>query len=41
MNELDFGDWQIGRYAWKLKIIKILNNQPIVRGQQGLWNITM
>lgn len=40
-SELDFGDWRIGRYAWKLKIIQILNNQPDVRGQQGLWNIDL
>lgn len=40
-SELDFGDWRIGRYAWKLKIIKILDNQPEIRGQQGLWNIDL
>ena len=41
ITELDFGDWRIGRYAWKLNIIKILDNQPIIRGQQGLWNINI
>ncbi len=39
-TEIEFGDWQVGRYAWELKVIKILKNQPVIRGQQGLWNIT-
>ena len=38
-TELDFGDWQIGRFAWKLKIVKVLVKQKNIRGQQGLWNI--
>ena len=40
-SELDFGDWRVGRYAWELKVIQILNNQPEIRGQQGLWNIDL
>jgi len=36
-NELAFGDYTIGRYAWLLKNIKAIDPIP-ARGQQGLWN---
>ncbi len=36
--ERDCGDWQPGRYAWKLENIIPIDPQPI-RGYQGLWNV--
>ena len=38
-SELDFGDWQIGRYAWKLENIRLVEKTIEVSGQQGLWNL--
>ena len=40
-TEIDFGNWQVGNYAWKLKIVKKLNSYSKVNGQQGLWNIEL
>lgn len=37
-TELDFGDWRVGRYAWKFNIVKILQNPIAAKGYQGLWN---
>jgi hypothetical protein len=37
-TELDFGDWCDGRYAWELKIVKILQEPVPTKGYQGLWN---
>ena len=36
--ELDFGDWRVGRYAWKLSNIQVLDKPIPAKGQQGLWN---
>ncbi len=36
-SELDFGDWRPGRYAWKLRVVKILKPAPTAHGRQGLW----
>lgn len=36
--EKDCGDWQAGRFAWKLENIRTVANTPIV-GKQGLFNI--
>ncbi|AIF51825.1 ASCH domain-containing protein [Pelosinus sp. UFO1] len=36
-NELEFGDYTIGRYAWLLKNIKAIDPIP-ARGQQRIWN---
>jgi hypothetical protein len=36
--ERDCGNWQPGRYAWKLENIQPVEPKP-VRGYQGLWNI--
>lgn len=38
-SELDFGDWQIGRYAWRLENIRLVEKTIEVSGQQGLWNL--
>ena len=40
-KELDFGNWQEGNFAWKLKVIQILENVDPIRGQQGLWDINL
>lgn len=40
-TEIDFGNWCVGGYAWKLKIIKKLNGYNRISGQQGMWNIEL
>lgn len=40
-TEKDFGIWELGRYAWKLKILKILKKPISARGNQMLWNINL
>lgn len=37
-TEIDFGDWHIGRYAWKLENIRPLTKPQKISGKQGLWN---
>lgn len=37
-NELVFGDYTPGRYAWILKNVKQLKKPIPAKGQQGLWN---
>lgn len=37
-QEMAFGDWTPGRYAWELKNVKLLPHPIPVKGQQGLWN---
>jgi len=32
-----FGDWSVGRYAWKLANVQMLDEPIPCRGQQGLW----
>jgi hypothetical protein len=36
-NELSFGDYAIGRYAWILEDIQPLKEPVPARGMQGLW----
>lgn len=36
--ELSCGDWKVGRFAWKLKLISRILGYPI-KGQQGLFDI--
>ena len=40
-TEKDFGIWTPGRYAWKLKVLKILKEPIPARGYQMLWNIDL
>ena len=40
-TEKDFGVWTPGRYAWKLKVLKILQEPIPARGYQMLWNIDL
>ena len=37
-SEIDFGDWRVGRYAWKLRLIRVLDAPHHIGGLQGLWN---
>ncbi len=37
-NELLFGDWTPGRYAWEIKNVKMLDKPIPAKGKQGLWN---
>ena len=37
-NELLFGDFSTGRYAWELANVQALPEPVPCRGQQGLWN---
>ena len=36
--ESALGDWQMGRFAWKLENIKVLQIPFAVNGSQRLWN---
>lgn len=40
-KEIAVGDWQQGRYAWELKLIKVLDEPIPFTGRQGLWNWDM
>lgn len=35
--ELDFGDYRIGRYIWKLENVKRLSKPILAKGALGLW----
>ncbi len=37
-EEMLFGDWTPGRYAWEFANIKMLQDPILVKGQQRLWN---
>jgi hypothetical protein len=37
-QEMLFGDWTPGRYAWEFANIKILSDPIPAKGQQRLWN---
>jgi hypothetical protein len=37
-NELFFGDWRPGRYAWEIANVKMLPVPIPCKGHQGLWN---
>lgn len=36
-KQIAFGDFGIGRYAWKLENVKIIT-PVVISGKQGLWN---
>ena len=37
-QEIEFGGWEDGRFAWKLVVMETFFDDPIpARGQQGLW----
>ena len=37
-NESDYGRYEEGRYAWKLKVIEVLNEPIPAKGKLGIWN---
>lgn len=37
-QEMLFGDWTPGRYAWEIANVKILSEPVPAKGQQRLWN---
>lgn len=37
-QEMLFGDWTPGRYAWELKNVQLLSKSVSAKGMQGLWN---
>jgi hypothetical protein len=39
--ERSLGDWQPGRYAWKLEQLHLLTPPIPVKGKQGLWNFPL
>lgn len=39
MEELEFGDFSTGRWAWNLQYVARVSHRGIVRGHQGLWNV--
>ncbi|MEM7716996.1 MAG: DNA N-6-adenine-methyltransferase, partial [Cyanobacteria bacterium P01_A01_bin.68] len=39
-TEILCGDWQVGRYAWKLENIQPITEPFAVKGKQGLFNVT-
>lgn len=37
-QEIQFGDWSPGRYAWKLVNVKMLPEPILTKGMQRIWN---
>lgn len=37
-NEIAFGDWRTGRFAWELEVLKKYEQPFYTRGYQQLWN---
>ena len=37
-NESDYGRYEVGRYAWKLELIEVLDNPIPAKGKLGIWN---
>ena len=37
-NEEDYGRYEEGRYAWKLKVIEVLDKPIKAKGRLGIWN---
>ena len=40
-NETEYlsGFYEVGRYAWKLENIEVVNSSEIVKGHLGIWNL--
>lgn len=38
-EELAFGDFSPGRWAWRLRLICQFEDGQLIRGRQGLWNL--
>ena len=37
-SEYDYGLYSEGRYAWKLKVLEVLNEPIPAKGKLGIWN---
>jgi len=37
-QEILFGDWALGRYAWEIRNVQILPEPVPAKGKQGIWN---
>ena len=37
-NEADYGRYSDGRFAWKLKLIEVLDEPIKAKGKLGIWN---
>ena len=37
-NESDYGRYEVGRYAWKLELIEVLEEPISAKGKLGIWN---
>lgn len=37
-QERSLGDWQVGRYAYKLENVQVLPKPVAASGKQGMWN---
>ncbi len=37
-NEQDYGTYAYGRYAWKIKVIEVLDKPIRAKGKLGIWN---
>lgn len=40
-NEYHFGDYTVGRYAWKLENPRLLKQPVPAKGMQRIWNFTL
>ena len=40
-TEIICGDWQVGRFAWKLENVQPIDPPIPLKGQQGLWNVNL
>ena len=38
-NEYNYGRYEVGRYAWKLKLVEVLEQPIEAKGKLGIWNI--
>ena len=37
-KESNYGRYEIGRYAWKLKVLEVLDEPILAKGKLGIWN---
>lgn len=37
-TEAEYGRYSVGRYAWKLKVLEILDDPIPAKGKLGIWN---
>ena len=37
-NEKDYGDYRLGRYAWELEVLEVLETPILAKGRLCIWN---